>query len=125
MPLGSESFVPVCTTIIFVCTSKGSKIQRFSVLTYPSLRKLSHFTRYRKTANSTRKNIVCTSTVFVYISICISIRDTAFFCYSVLLLGTQPFYKSLSLSLSVCVCVCVCLRVTLKKQILLFFFTYP
>jgi len=32
MPLERESFVPVCTIFHFVCTSKGSEIQHFSVL---------------------------------------------------------------------------------------------
>jgi len=30
MPFERESFVPVCTSLIFVCTSKGSEIQRVS-----------------------------------------------------------------------------------------------
>jgi len=101
MLLKRESFVPVCIIFVFVCTSKGS-LGDTKFFSFSKSLQLSYFTRYRETANGTRKSIVCTFTVLYFYLI----RDTAFFCYSVLLLKTQPFYKtkddqfSLSLSLS-------------------------
>jgi len=36
----------VCTSLIFVCTSKGSKIQRVSIFAQPLYSELSQFSRY-------------------------------------------------------------------------------
>jgi len=47
MPFERESFVPVCTSPTFVCTSKGSEIQRVSVFARPLYSELSQFSRYR------------------------------------------------------------------------------
>jgi len=58
MPFERESFVPVCTSPAFVCTSKDSEIQRGSVFARLLYSELSQFLRYRND-NGIRKRI-CT-----------------------------------------------------------------
>ena len=55
-----ESFVPVRTFLTFVCTSKGSEIQRVSDFAQPLHSKFSEFQKYRNGTNSIRKRVVCT-----------------------------------------------------------------
>ena len=66
-----ESFVPVCTSITFVCTLKSSEIQRVSVFTQPLHSKFSEFLRYRNGTIAIRKRIVCTHLYLSYFRICI------------------------------------------------------
>ena len=61
-----ESFVLVCISPTFVCTSKGSEIQSVSIFAQYLYSELSQFSRYRNGTNDIRKKIVCIRLYFFY-----------------------------------------------------------
>jgi len=78
MPFEKESFVSIYTSPTFVCTSKGSKIQRISIFAQPLYSELSQFSKYRNGTNDIRKRIVCTSPFAGPISISLKMTDFPF-----------------------------------------------
>jgi len=71
-----ESFVPVRTSLTFVCTSKDSEIQRVSVFAQPLHSKFSEFQRYG--TNGIRKRIVCTRLYLYYFRLYLKVFGDTF-----------------------------------------------
>jgi len=61
-----ESFVPVCNSLTFVCTSKDLEIQHVSVFVQSLYSELSQFSRYRNETNGIWKRIICTRLYLPY-----------------------------------------------------------